>query len=212
MAISNKHKFTSPKADGADTSLVRPSNWNDEHDLTMATGKVLGRTTAGDGAVEELTGEQVAALVQPHITTPDAIPSGVILLWSGSVASIPSGWLLCNGTSGTPDLRDRFVVGAGSAYAVGATGGAASVTLTESQIPSHTHTGSAASAGAHAHTVPSGNGGGGGAARTDTALAGALGTTTDGAHSHTLSINNTGGGGSHENLPPYYALCYIMKA
>ena len=68
-----------------------------------------------------------------------AIPAGVILLWSGSIASIPSGWLLCNGSSGTPDLRDRFVVGAGSTYAVGATGGATTVTLSTTNLPSHTH-------------------------------------------------------------------------
>jgi hypothetical protein len=67
------------------------------------------------------------------------IPAGVILMWSGSIASIPSGWLLCNGSSGTPDLRDRFVVGAGSTYAVAATGGAATVTLGTTNLPSHTH-------------------------------------------------------------------------
>lgn len=85
-----------------------------------------------------------------------AIPSGVILLWSGSVASIPGGWALCNGSNGTPDLRNRFVVGAGSTYSVGNTGGADSVTLTSAQIPSHTHTvtttGSTSSSGAHTHT------------------------------------------------------------
>ena len=68
-----------------------------------------------------------------------AIPAGCILLWSGSIASIPSGWLLCNGSNGTPDLRDRFVVGAGSTYAVGATGGATTVTLETTNLPSHTH-------------------------------------------------------------------------
>lgn len=68
-----------------------------------------------------------------------SVPAGVILLWSGSIASIPSGWLLCNGSSGTPDLRDRFVVGAGSTYAVGATGGATTVTLSTNNLPSHTH-------------------------------------------------------------------------
>lgn len=67
------------------------------------------------------------------------VPSGVILLWSGSIASIPTGWLLCNGSSGTPDLRDRFVVGAGSSYAVGSTGGAATYTLSVGQLPNHTH-------------------------------------------------------------------------
>lgn len=68
-----------------------------------------------------------------------AIPSGVILLWSGSTSNIPSGWTLCNGSNGTPDLRDRFVVGAGNTYAVGATGGANTNTLSISQLPSHTH-------------------------------------------------------------------------
>jgi hypothetical protein len=62
------------------------------------------------------------------------IPSGGILLWSGSIGSIPAGYVLCNGNNGTPDLRDRFIVGAGSTYAVDATGGSADATL-----PTHTH-------------------------------------------------------------------------
>jgi microcystin-dependent protein len=68
-----------------------------------------------------------------------AFPSGGIIMWSGSIASIPLGWLLCNGTSGTPDLRDRFIVGAGSTYAVNATGGFATYSLSTAQLPSHTH-------------------------------------------------------------------------
>jgi hypothetical protein len=66
---------------------------------------------------------------------PTAFLTGMIILWSGSIASIPSGFALCDGTSGTPDLRDRFIVGAGSTYAVDATGGSADATL-----PTHTHT------------------------------------------------------------------------
>jgi len=82
-----------------------------------------------------------------------SIPVGLITLWSGSIASIPSGWALCNGSSGTPDLRDRFVVGAGSSYAVAATGGANTVTLDTTQIPSHTHTGTTnATDLSHTHT------------------------------------------------------------
>jgi microcystin-dependent protein len=67
------------------------------------------------------------------------VPSGVILMWSGSIASIPSGWFLCNGANGTPDLRDRFLVGAGSTYTVGATGGATTVALAEANLPAHSH-------------------------------------------------------------------------
>lgn len=52
-----------------------------------------------------------------------AVPSGGIIMWSGSIASIPSGYYICDGTNGTPDLRDRFVVGSGNTYAVGNTGG-----------------------------------------------------------------------------------------
>lgn len=55
MAISLKHNFTSAVADEGDTSLVRPSNWNAEHDLTLATARLLGRTTAGTGSAEEIS-------------------------------------------------------------------------------------------------------------------------------------------------------------
>jgi microcystin-dependent protein len=83
------------------------------------------------------------------------IPSGGIIMWSGTIANIPSGWALCNGANGTPDLRNRFVVGAGSSYSPGNTGGADSVTLTEAQMPSHTHSvsGSTNTAGEHRHLV-----------------------------------------------------------
>jgi hypothetical protein len=70
-----------------------------------------------------------------------AVPSGVIVMWSGSFSSIPSGWALCDGTSGTPDLRNRFILGATVTSDVGVTGGAHSVTLSVAQLPSHTHTG-----------------------------------------------------------------------
>lgn len=55
MAIQVKHKFASGKADGADATLIQPSNWNDTHDLTMATGTLLGRSTAGAGPAEEIS-------------------------------------------------------------------------------------------------------------------------------------------------------------
>jgi microcystin-dependent protein len=83
------------------------------------------------------------------------VPSGVILMWSGSIASIPSGWLLCNGTNGTPNLIDRFVVGAGSTYAVGATGGSNTVALVLANLPTHSHTFSGTTSGQsadHSHT------------------------------------------------------------
>lgn len=80
------------------------------------------------------------------------VPAGGIIMWSGSVASIPAGWLLCDGTSGTPNLQNRFIVGAGDTHTPGATGGADSVTLAEANLPSHTHSFSATTGAAGAHT------------------------------------------------------------
>ena len=88
------------------------------------------------------------------------MPSGGIILWSGAIVDIPSGWYLCNGANSTPDLRDRFIVGAGSSYAVAATGGAASVTLSAAQIPGHTHSGTTGTVSAdHGHTFSGTTGG-----------------------------------------------------
>lgn len=101
------------------------------------------------------------------------VPTGAIIMWSGATTSIPTGWALCNGQTATktdgsgtvtvPDLRDRFIVGAGSTYAVGATGGATSittavsitndpVTLTTSQIPAHNHSATVSDPG-HSHSI-----------------------------------------------------------
>lgn len=72
-----------------------------------------------------------------------AMPSSAsghgIIMWSGSIANIPTGWYLCDGSNGTPDLRGKFVLGAGGAYSVNATGGEETHVLTESEMPSHTH-------------------------------------------------------------------------
>ncbi len=117
----------------------------------------------------------------------DAIETfrGVIVKWSGSIANIPAGWALCNGANGTPDLRNRFIVGAGGAYGVGDTGGADSVTLTAAQMPTHNHSATTASAGAHTHGGSTGNGGG--HSHTGT-------TASDGSHNHSAS---TGSAGAH---------------
>jgi microcystin-dependent protein len=122
-----------------------------------------------------------------------AVPSGVITLWSGSILSIPSGWALCNGTGGTPDLRDRFVVGAGSSYAVNATGGANTVTLDATMIPAHTHSLSASGTTGnnnvgHTHTF---SGTTSGQSNTHSHAA----TVSDPGHAHNTH-NFFGGGGN----------------
>ena len=149
------------------------------------------------------------------------VPSGGIIMWSGSIVSIPSGWVLCDGNNSTPNLQDRFIVGAGSTYAVDATGGAATVTLSAAQMPAHNHTvsvsGSTNTTGSHSHTYlrsTSIRGGGG----TDYNVPMDLGThatSAAGDHAHSVTASGTtstaGSGAAHENLPPYYALAYIMK-
>lgn len=81
------------------------------------------------------------------------VPQGAILMWSGSIATIPSGWALCNGDGVTPDLRNKFVLSSGATYSIGDTGGSTTKTMASTNIPSHSHEGSTGSAGLHKHTV-----------------------------------------------------------
>ena len=69
-----------------------------------------------------------------NLTSVPGVPVGGIIMWSGATNNIPSGWALCDGNNGTPNLQDKFIVGAGSSYAVAATGGSKDATLV-----SHTH-------------------------------------------------------------------------
>lgn len=146
----------------------------------------------------------------PPAATP--VPSGGILLWSGSIGSIPAGYVLCNGSNGTPDLRNRFVVGAGSTYAVDATGGS-----TDAVLVSHTHTAtSVVTDPGHNHVSQSNgapNGGGAGAAYTNGMGNFPGQTINSNTTGITVATTNTtvGVSGTNANLPPYYALCYIMK-
>lgn len=149
------------------------------------------------------------------------IPSGGIIMWSGSVVSVPTGWFLCDGANGTPDLRNRFVVGAGSTYAVNATGGADTVALTTAQMPAHGHTfsGTTNTTGAHVHSYQNNVNGSFNGSNQDgddgTRSSNTFrNTSSAGDHAHTFSgtTSSVGATEAHENRPPYLALAYIMKA
>jgi hypothetical protein len=193
--------------------------------------------------------------VEGRLTTLEAaIAAGIIVVWSGSIASIPASYFLCNGTNGTPDLRDRFIVGAGSTYAVNAIGGSighahtlggetGNTVLTVDQMPAHNHY---TTVNGHSHELlvwwegfngaPGDDGRGDALNRNNSALAGednarggsyrptngngtrlvadapALGGSSDvkgsnGGHTHSFSTTTA----NTNNLPPYYALAYIMK-
>ncbi|SPY08179.1 phage tail protein [Oligella urethralis] len=122
---------------------------------------------------------------------------GMVVMWSGSVDKIPSGWALCNGSNGTPDLRGRFIIGAGGSYNPGNTGngsipshshGAGS--LATSGAGAHTHTGTAASAGGHSHSASTNSAGAHTHEVTGTAA-------SAGDHSHTYRIATRGGFGRY---------------
>jgi len=152
-------------------------------DLDMTDHKIIN--------VLDPTADQDVATKKYVDDNAGAIPSGVILLWSGSIASIPATWTLCDGTLGTPDLRSRFVVGAGPSYAVGATGGEATHTLSLAEIPSHTH----------------------GVPLKSTTLWAVDCINAPGTHDlfTTVATDAAGGSGAHENRPPYLARAYIMR-
>ena len=159
-----------------------------------STNRLTAGSFAGDGA--NLTN-----------LTVDGFVSGMIIAWSGSVANIPSGFVLCDGNNYTPDLRDRFIIGAGNSYAVDATGGSKDATL-----PTHFH-----------HAFKLGNSSESRFNSTLTASNYAASGTGAGNLNEAYNIvsksseadvgktSDEGSSATNANLPPYHALCYIMK-
>jgi microcystin-dependent protein len=164
---------------------------------------------------------QAATKQYVDTTVANGVPAGVIAMWSGTIATIPSGWALCNGSGGTPDLRDRFIVGASVD-----SGGQSVTTITggntktggskDAVLVSHTHTASTSiSDPGHRHTVPestqllnSGNGFATGVTGTPRTINSSIVTT---GISASTSISTEGSSGTNANLVPYFALAYIMK-
>ncbi len=161
-----------------------------------------------------ITLDNLYGILQTAPAVTNTVPSGLIAIWSGSTGSIPSGWLLCNGSNGTPDLRNSFILGAGNTYAVGATGGS-----TDAIVVSHTHAATSTSTvtdPSHSHSYAAwgyaGSGGAGGGNATG-AYTGTTSSATTGITVATATTNATAGvSGSGANMPPYYALAFIMKS
>ena len=155
----------------------------------------------------ETTSANITGTIRQNGIIGGIVPIGGIIMWSGSVPTIPTGWALCNGTNSTPDLRDRFIVGAGGSYANAAVGGTANAI-----VVSHTHTATVTDPG-HFHSygenqrVQVGN-------DNDVAYdATSSGAFNTGSNTTGISVTNSteGSSGTNQNLPPYYALAYIMR-
>ena len=151
----------------------------------------------------------------------NSVPTGLISMWSGTISTIPAGWYLCNGSNGTPDLRNKFIIGAhsdsvGVAYTTVTGSNTQSGGSKDAVNVSHSHTAtSSVSDPGHSHSinnqlyVSSGN---------FLNASGPIpyaGTSTGSATtgiSVSTSISTEGSSGTNANLPPYYALAFIMKA
>ncbi len=156
-------------------SVNIPDNINDADNVV---GNEFQNLTL-NGSILGLTNSAVT------VNLPTALPSGVIVMWSGTLATIPSGWALCNGSNGTPDLRDRFITSVGTGENPGATGGANSYNLSIGQLPPISFSGTTNAAGGHGHSASgtiSNNG--------DHSHSGS--TSSDGNHTHTGSTSTAG--------------------
>jgi len=190
-----------------------------------ANNVILGNGTSAVGFVAPSTSGNVLTSNGTTWTSAQGFVTGMIMLWSGSIASIPSGWALCNGSNGTPDLRNRFVVGASQDDSgVAKTNVTGSLTQTggskDAIVVSHSHNyaGTTSAVGDHSHTFTTyepddGSTGPGVAADNQNDPVNTGTTNPAGAHSHTFSGTtlSSGSSGTNANLPPYYALAYIMK-
>ena len=171
------------------------------------------------------TGESVTAWetlkrIIPLIEVQQAMtPLGAIVMWAGSINSIPNGWALCDGSGGTPNLKGKFIVGFDTNDtdydAIGKQAGLKRVALTANQNGQHTHLGSTNNTGSHTHSTTGysrnsksvRNGGGSIVADNN---GNSPNTGSAGNHSHSITMNTSGQSEAHENRPPCYTLAYIQ--
>lgn len=182
-----------------DPEQPRPVNQVREKTFTPSppasvSGVVITEVWLASG-VASLVGADLRDRRVSNVSAEARVPSGAITLWSGTISNIPSGWELCDGTNGTPDLTNRFVVGAGSSYTKDDTGGEKEHTLTEPELPSHTH-----DVGVELTDDTAGSDN-----RID------RDSDSGGKTTFTFTSGSVGSDQAHENRPPYFALAYIQK-
>jgi hypothetical protein len=256
MAKTKISEYSATSASNTDISNINiaegcsPANVNNAIRTVMAQLKDQQDGTSGDPftcsgtltssgtlavtgglTLDGAAGTSGQALVSAGSGTPtwgNIFVAGMIMMWSGTIATIPTGWLLCNGSNSTPDLRDKFIIGASAD-----SGGAAKTNVTASYtqtggtkdaiVVSHTHTGtSTVTDPQHNHTpqtlgsaqAGSDNGGAPVDASTGYGTSRTSSVTSSSSTGITVatSISTEGSSGTNQNLPPYYALAFIMKS
>ncbi len=177
-SYNNINQYTHEAVDDGNNVKLRLSDGSTNDDITITAGT--------DVTIDQVSASAFRINSTASITD---VPAGIIALWSGASNAIPTGWTLCDGNNSTPDLRDKFIVGAGSGYAVDATGGTAN-----SIVVDHSHgigniSGNSSNTGDHTHGD------------------GNYGTNNTGNHNHSYNSNhnaNTGNNGDHShnaNMP-----------
>jgi len=163
-----------------------------EATMASATGKLSAGAVVVTNKLEVQGSLKVeGGLAAQSVAGVGTLPVGSVILWYGTPSAVPSGWHICDGSYGTPDLRERFVVGAGNKYALGDRGGLKAVQLTVDQMPSHSHEYS-----------------------TRATLRGLCWKgSNDGVwqKDRTAQSSAAGGDEEHENRPPFLALYYIKR-
>ena len=153
------------------------------------TEDITIKAKADGGEADTLNGKSLQEIISECAKV--AVPIGCIVIWSGSESEVPEDWNLCDGSKGTPDLQDKFVLCAGSAHSIGATGGEAEHVLTIAEMPSHTHS-------AVGHETPS------------ESTEGPYFSTTPRTTKTTAPVTKSAGADqAHNNMPPYYTLMKI---
>jgi hypothetical protein len=249
MAKTKISEFSATAADNTDITNINiaegcsPANVNNSIRSLMALLKDQQAGTSGDpftcsgtltssGTVDITGGFKLdgsagtsgQVLISAGSNTPtwgSGFPSGGIIMWSGTIATIPSGWVLCNGSNSTPDLRNRFVIGAfqdttGVAYTT-VTGADTQTGGSKDAITvSHTHTAtSTVTDPGHVHTMGRVCGGNGNLQfNANTGMADISPNTGSAVTGITVATTNASAGssGTNANLVPYFALAYIMKS
>jgi hypothetical protein len=204
--VASDARYLQPTGDGSNLTVINTDLVSDTTPQLGGSLDLNGNAITGTGAIPSanLTGA-LPAIDGSALTGIEGVPSGIISMWSGAAAAIPSGWNLCDGTNSTPNLIGKFIKSASTA---GATGGsnththshtlsAGAHTLSTAEMPSHTHSTIGIIAQAGYGSWPTAGGG---------STSGSTGG--GGSHAHTLAGSITSG----SNEPAYFELCYIMKA